>query len=186
MIIETISTAGTLSGTSTGAVVMIFTGGSDTLTARQRLVNISSRARVGTGDAVAIAGFVISGQVSKPVLIRAVGPTLGARRSTFGGVLAAPRLELFRGSTSLAVNTGIAANRAAIDAPLSRRRRSPWAPRAPMRRSSRRWLPVITPRSSVARTNTAGVALIEVYDLSGDDGRPETAQHRHPRVGWHG
>ncbi|BET65782.1 hypothetical protein ASA1KI_07000 [Opitutales bacterium ASA1] len=42
-----------------------------------RLVNISTRAFVGTGGAQAIPGFVIGGSGSKQVLVRAVGPTLG-------------------------------------------------------------------------------------------------------------
>src|SRR6185436_14285753 len=108
---ETVAANGTITGSSTGAVFTSISGGNDAALARQRLLNISSRARVATADSVAIAGFVISGEESKPVLIRAVGPTLSV--FNVAGALASPRLELFRGSTSLAVNTGIAANRAA-------------------------------------------------------------------------
>src|SRR5207253_1089607 len=42
-----------------------------------RLVNVSARAQVNTGDGVLIAGFVVSGTAPRTVLIRAVGPTLG-------------------------------------------------------------------------------------------------------------
>jgi hypothetical protein len=42
------------------------------------LLNLSSRAQVGTGSNVMIAGFVVGGSGSKRVLIRAVGPTLTA------------------------------------------------------------------------------------------------------------
>lgn len=58
-----------------------------------RLVNLSARNRVGTGNDLLIAGFFIAGAGQKRLLLRAVGPTL----STFGiaGVLADPRLELF-------------------------------------------------------------------------------------------
>ncbi len=41
-----------------------------------RLVNISTRARVGTGDKVMIGGFVIGGSQPKKVLIRAIGPSM--------------------------------------------------------------------------------------------------------------
>ncbi len=41
-----------------------------------RLGNISSRARVETGDNVLIGGFIISGTQPKKVLIRAIGPSL--------------------------------------------------------------------------------------------------------------
>lgn len=62
-----------------------------------RLSNVSARSQVGTGADILIAGFVISGDGPKTVMLRAIGPAL----SQFGvtGVLANPRLDLFRGST---------------------------------------------------------------------------------------
>ena len=58
-----------------------------------RLINLSTRNHVGTGNDVLIAGFVISGNVPKRLLVRGVGPSLA---SLFGvaGALADPRLEL--------------------------------------------------------------------------------------------
>ena len=41
-----------------------------------RLVNLSVRARVGTGDQTLIVGFVVTGTDPKPLLIRGIGPTL--------------------------------------------------------------------------------------------------------------
>jgi len=58
-----------------------------------RLVNVSARNRVGTGDDILIAGFTISGSGNKPLLIRAVGPTLAA--FGVGGTLADPKLEIY-------------------------------------------------------------------------------------------
>jgi len=58
-----------------------------------RLVNISARNRVGTGDDVLIAGFTLSGTGTKVVLIRAVGPGLAV--FNVPNPLADPRLELF-------------------------------------------------------------------------------------------
>lgn len=58
-----------------------------------RLVNVSARNRVGTGDDLLIAGFTISGTGNKPLLIRAVGPTLAA--FGVGGTLADPKLEIY-------------------------------------------------------------------------------------------
>jgi hypothetical protein len=58
-----------------------------------RLVNVSARNRVGTGDDILIAGFTISGTGNKPLLIRAVGPTLAA--FGVGGILADPKLEIY-------------------------------------------------------------------------------------------
>ncbi len=58
-----------------------------------RLVNLSSRHRVGAGGDVLIAGFFVAGTGTQRVLIRAVGPGLTAFGVT--GALADPRLELF-------------------------------------------------------------------------------------------
>ena len=67
-----------------------------------RLTNLSALNRVGTGGDVLIAGFTIDGPVAKTVLIRGVGPKLGALG--VGGALADPKLEVFQGSTKLAEN----------------------------------------------------------------------------------
>ncbi len=60
-----------------------------------RIVNVSARNFVGTGDEILIAGFVVSGTGQKRVMIRAVGPTLRA----FGldGVLNDPALDIVSG-----------------------------------------------------------------------------------------
>lgn len=164
------ASTGIASGSVTiGSATAQVSGGSDAALLQQRLVNISSRARVGTGDSVAIAGFVISGEESKAVLIRAVGPTLGA---TFNipGALASPRLELFRVSgganTSIAVNTGISGNRTVID--LASARAGAFALGSAGNDAA--LLVTLAPGNYTASvsstTNTAGVALIEVYDLT--------------------
>ena len=160
------SATGTVTGSASGAVFANLVGASEAALARQRLVNISSRARVGTGDSQAIAGFVISGEDSKPVLIRAVGPTLGAAPFNVAGVLASPRLELFRGSTSLLVNTGIAAARVAIDAAGQQAGAFALGSSG----ADAAILTTLAPGAYTAvvssTTGTAGVALVEVYDLS--------------------
>ncbi|MBP7141240.1 MAG: DUF1800 family protein [Opitutaceae bacterium] len=69
----------------------------------QRLINISTRARVVTGgNNAVIAGFVISPGPSKQVLIRASGPSLtqpGIGLNT-GEVLANPRIEVYDGKSA--------------------------------------------------------------------------------------
>lgn len=59
----------------------------------QRLINISSRGAVTGGDGVLIGGFVVTGNSPKRVLLRGVGPGLGA----YGvdGTLADPTLKIF-------------------------------------------------------------------------------------------
>ena len=59
-----------------------------------RLVNVSARAQVGTGDGVLVVGFAIAGSTSKTLLIRASGPALAA--FGVGGTLADPELQIFR------------------------------------------------------------------------------------------
>jgi len=63
-------------------------------TSPSRLVNLSARNFAGTGDGTLIAGFVISGNVPKRLLIRGVGPRLAAG---FGvtGALADPKVDLY-------------------------------------------------------------------------------------------
>jgi hypothetical protein len=67
-----------------------------------RLVNMSTRVRVGTQDDVMIGGFIIEGTDSKTLLLRARGPSLG----DFGvsGVLTDPILQLYSGQTAIARN----------------------------------------------------------------------------------
>ncbi len=64
-----------------------------------RLVNISTRGIVGTGNNVMIPGFVISGSTDKTVLIRCVGPTL----ANYGvaGTLADPTITLNDGNGNI-------------------------------------------------------------------------------------
>ncbi|MBL9199575.1 MAG: hypothetical protein JNL39_03670 [Opitutaceae bacterium] len=66
------------------------------------LVNVATRAVVGTGEEVLIAGFVVTGPVPKPMLVRAAGPALRA----FGvaDALADPVLRIFSGAAMVAEN----------------------------------------------------------------------------------
>ena len=61
-------------------------------TATTKLLNISTRLRVLTGDNALIGGFIVTGNAPKRVIVRAIGPSL----TNFGipGALADPTLEL--------------------------------------------------------------------------------------------
>ena len=63
-------------------------------TGPSRLINLSARNFAGTADDTLIAGFVISGNLLKRLLIRGIGPRLA---TGFGvtGALADPKLELY-------------------------------------------------------------------------------------------
>lgn len=67
-----------------------------------RLVNISTRGHVGTGDQILIAGLVVDGASPKLLLFRAVGPTLA--KFGISNVLADPTLTIFRGSVQAHMN----------------------------------------------------------------------------------
>jgi hypothetical protein len=72
-----------------------------------RLMNLSTRCLVGTGDATLISGFVVTGSAPKRVLIRAAGPAIGVAPFNVAGVIAAPQLTLFDAhSQPLASNSG--------------------------------------------------------------------------------
>ena len=69
-----------------------------------RLVNLSLRGRVGTGESVLIVGLAVGGTRPTRILVRAVGPGLAA----FGvpEVLLKPSIEVYRGETLVRSNTG--------------------------------------------------------------------------------
>jgi TonB family protein len=66
-----------------------------------RLTNISVRAPAGGSDTL-IVGFSVGGSGNKPVLLRAVGPTLASFGVT--DAVTDPQLQVFQGSTSAGAN----------------------------------------------------------------------------------
>lgn len=68
----------------------------------RRLANLSSRVFVAGGAKLAIAGFVLEGELPRRVLIRGIGPSL----DQFGlsGSIEDPRITLFRGEHHVAAN----------------------------------------------------------------------------------
>ncbi|MEY2512568.1 MAG: hypothetical protein QOE26_3331, partial [Verrucomicrobiota bacterium] len=71
-----------------------------TATAAQSL-NISTRLRVDIGDKVMIGGFIITGNVPKPVVLRGLGPSLANAGIPAATVLKDPVLELHGASGAL-------------------------------------------------------------------------------------
>ena len=129
-------------------------------TTTSRLINVSARTQVGTGDNILIAGFAIGGGAPMRVLIRAVGPTLG----TFGvsGALADPKLEVYSGSTKTAENDNWTASDAATFASVGA-----FALNAGSRDAA--LVTTLQPGTYTVQVsgvgNTSGVALVEVYEL---------------------
>ena len=65
------------------------------------LGNISTRSFVQTGDNVMIGGFIVQGTGAKKVIVRAIGPELGAPPYNIPNALADPTLELHNGAGAL-------------------------------------------------------------------------------------
>ena len=65
-----------------------------------RTLNLSTRARVLTGEQVLIAGFIITGTEPRKVIIRGIGPSLNG----VGSTLSDPTLELRQGNTPIVSN----------------------------------------------------------------------------------
>ncbi len=84
-----------------GAVTSI--GATLTVTGAQaRLINISTRAQVGTGSNILIPGFVIEGSGMETLLIRGDGPSLA--QFNVSGVLAQPSLSVFDNNGNVIVS----------------------------------------------------------------------------------
>ncbi|MFL6519040.1 MAG: matrixin family metalloprotease [Chthoniobacterales bacterium] len=127
-----------------------------------RLVNISTRGRVGNASEPMIAGLITQGGGAKRVIIRALGPSLGTGINGIAGALADPVLELRDGSGNLlAVNDD-------------------WGNSSQVSDILATTIPPVNPVESaiVATLNpgnytaivrgvdgTSGVALVEVFDL---------------------
>ncbi len=151
-----------------------FAGAADTLVATGRLVNLSVRSSAGLGDQTLIAGFVVGGSGSKPVLLRGVGPALNSMGVT--GFANDPMLVLYSGGAQ----------------PVQLATNDDWQMSTTTDRSATSMVPAITsqvgafalaggsldaalyvPTQITAgaytmhvtnRTGTTGVALAEIYD----------------------
>lgn len=141
----------------------------DALLAPTALVNISTRAQVGTDANVLIGGFIIQGTDPKKVMVRAIGPSLGA--AGVSGALADPTLELHDGSgavigtndnwTVTQIGGVITADQAGeiLDSSI-----------APTDLAESALIATLPPGEYTVvirgANNAAGVGLAEVYDLS--------------------
>lgn len=123
-----------------------------------QLLNLATRLRVQTGENVLIGGLIITGTDPKKVIVRAIGPSLAP---FFSGTLANPILELYQGSTLLQSNDD-------------------WKQTQQIEIEATTLQPTNDFESAIVRTlppgsytaivrgsnNTAGIGLVEVYDLN--------------------
>ena len=92
-----------VSNTGTPGIALAELYDADATEVPAKVVNISARTQVGTGENILIAGFVITGNTSRTLLIRGVGPTLAANYG-ITDALADPQLQLYNGTTLVNAN----------------------------------------------------------------------------------
>ena len=127
-----------------------------------RLVNVSARNRVGTGDEILIFGFFVDGTGTKNLLLRAVGPRLADLG--VDGALADPRVDVFRAGTAAAV-----ASNDNWDPALAPRFQSVGAFALTPGSRDAALVTALAPGSYTVQVsgtaNTTGEALVEIYEL---------------------
>jgi|GEM_PF-1642433 len=124
-----------------------------------KIINIATRALVGTGNDVLIGAFIIQGEPPRRVFVRVRGPSLPP---SIGPLLEDPTVSLVRGSdvaNPVAVNNDWTSNREEVEAS--------------------RWTPTNDKESVIIATlepgaysavvsgvdNTTGYAVVEIYDF---------------------
>jgi uncharacterized protein (DUF1800 family) len=131
----------------------------------QRLSNLSTRAQVGTGSNIMITGFVVQDSAPKRVLIRAVGARLGAAPFSISGVLTNPQLQLFNsnGVLVLANDNWSADDLATMNSVGAFPLNNGSADSALVATLS----PGVYTAQVSGVNNTSGVAILEIYDVTG-------------------
>ena len=132
----------------------------------QRMANFSTRAQVGTAAEAAFVGFAIGPGSPKTVLIRAVGPALAG----FGvsGALNDPRIELYSGERLIGENDNWTAASVGGATAFSQ------VGAFPLAANSRDAAVAVTLNpgayTAIVRgvADTTGIALVEVYDVTGE------------------
>jgi Matrixin len=127
-----------------------------------RMVNLSTRGRVGVSDDAMIGGLIVQGSAPKRVIVRALGPSLATGPSPIAGALVDPVLELRDGSGAL-----MASNDNWNNSPQHDEIVATGVPPSDTRESA--IIATFGPGNYTAIVrgvnNTTGVALVEAYDL---------------------
>jgi hypothetical protein len=126
------------------------------------VLNVSTRLRVDAGDNAGIGGFIINGKTPKTVMIRALGPSLA--KAGVPGTLSDPVLEVYNsGGQQVGQNDNWNEHRAeTVISGL-----------APTDEHEAALILTVEPGAYTAvvrgATASAGVAIVEVYDLTATD-----------------
>lgn len=138
-----------------------------------RLVNISTRARVGAGMDNVVAGFIVSGTGMRLLLIRAAGPALGSLKDAAGNpvvptAIEDPRLSIFDAKGTLVGandDWGAAANAEQIRAVAAANTGLPFT--AGSKDSA--YLGLFMPGAYTVQVDvssgTGGIVLVEAYEV---------------------
>jgi len=136
-----------------------------TPTGNGRLAQLSTRGSVGVGDEVMIGGFIIPGTVAKTVMVRAIGPSLGAYGVS--GALQNPLLELHDGLGAIITTND--------DWRTNQEQEISATGLAPSNDLESAILADLTPGNYTAivtgKGGTTGIGLVEVYDLEPESGK---------------
>lgn len=126
-----------------------------------RLINISTRGRVGIGDEAMIGGFIVQGG-AKRVIARALGPSLIGGPNPIVGILADPTLELHDGNGNLLAANDDWSNSAQANEIIA-------TTVAPTNNSESAIVATLGSGNYTAIVrgvrDTSGIGLVEVYDL---------------------
>ena len=159
--------SGTYSVTLTNATGAVTSGNAVVALGTSRLVNLSVRSTAGTGSEILTVGFVVGGGTAPTLMIRGIGPTLGS----FGvaGVVADPVLTVLSPTGAVVATNddwGAATNVAQLSTTAAQF--GAFALSAGSRDAALiSSLPTGAYTAQLtSKATSAGVALVEVYDVS--------------------
>jgi len=159
--------SGTYSVTLTNATGAVTSGNAVVALGTSRLVNLSVRSTAGTGSEILTVGFVVGGGTAPTLMIRGIGPTLGS----FGvaGVVADPVLTVLSPTSAVVATNddwGAATNVAQLSTTAAQF--GAFALSAGSRDAALiSSLPTGAYTAQLtSKATSAGVALVEVYDVS--------------------
>jgi hypothetical protein len=130
-----------------------------------QLLNISTRMRVLSGDKVLIGGFIVTGTEPKKVILRGIGPSLGA--AGLSGTLADPTLELHEPDGTVITNDNWKINAQTGQSQEADIRATTIPPTDDLESAIVATLPPGNYSAVLAGNNqSSGIGVVEVYDLA--------------------
>ena len=138
-------------------------------TPQAKVLNVSTRLLVQTGDNVLIGGFIVTGRDAKRILVRGIGPSLGGAGIT--GALADPRLELHNSSGALvATNDNWRVTQPGGAIPGDQQAEIQASDLAPTNDQESAIIATLEPGNYTAVVQgvngSTGIGVVEVYDLN--------------------